>query len=390
MTAVDVSGEHIVDDQQILPEEDSGDFENKDKQKILNRILNSVDWNVGTDSVISQAEKCVETMFFDPEDKKRAKEVIFDLKKVLEALINQYTTALTQSWKDKDFNKINSQLSLIVGDIGELSIDFSIFKDSGETAAFISHNIRPRFLIERFLFFKDVAEPYIMDNFNINNESENTTEDNTSNAGTEHQSDNEFLDGDQKQDDHKDTSIGRVFLEEMKSDFLNMALDNDEIEFIGFIFGIEGLSSNYGKWVKKDKFSVEQGKQIEETSIDRGVGGESGQLKLLLEEITNELGADESINLFGFSHSDISQMTADEFVEKIKIDGNGFITKIKEMFGRTSLEDNIFNGVKKWLIEKSHADSLDKNRWDNNLVVDGLTQEAINKIIELYSDLINN
>jgi len=50
MTAVDVSGEHIVDDQQILPEEDSGDFENKDKQKILNRILNSVDWNVGTDS----------------------------------------------------------------------------------------------------------------------------------------------------------------------------------------------------------------------------------------------------------------------------------------------------------------------------------------------------
>jgi len=229
-----------------------------------------------------------------------------------------------------------------------------------------------------------------MDNFNINNESENTTEDNTSNAGTEHQSDNEFLDGDQKQDDHKDTSIGRVFLEEMKSDFLNMALDNDEIEFIGFIFGIEGLSSNYGKWVKKDKFSVEQGKQIEETSIDRGVGGESGQLKLLLEEITNELGADESINLFGFSHSDISQMTADEFVEKIKIDGNGFITKIKEMFGRTSLEDNIFNGVKKWLIEKSHADSLDKNRWDNNLVVDGLTQEAINKIIELYSDLINN
>jgi len=330
------------------------------------------------------------TLVLTPEDKKRAKEVIFDLKKVLEALINQYTTALTQSWKDKDFNKINSQLSLIVGDIGELSIDFSIFKDSGETAAFISHNIRPRFLIERFLFFKDVAEPYIMDNFNINNESENTTEDNTSNAGTEHQSDNEFLDGDQKQDDHKDTSIGRVFLEEMKSDFLNMALDNDEIEFIGFIFGIEGLSSNYGKWVKKDKFSVEQGKQIEETSIDRGVGGESGQLKLLLEEITNELGADESINLFGFSHSDISQMTADEFVEKIKIDGNGFITKIKEMFGRTSLEDNIFNGVKKWLIEKSHADSLDKNRWDNNLVVDGLTQEAINKIIELYSDLINN
>ena len=160
MTAVDVSGEYIVDDQRILPEEDSGDFENKDKQKILNRILNSVDWNVGTDSVISQAEKCVETMFFDPEDKKRAKEVIFDLKKVLEALINQYTTALTQSWKDKDFNKINSQLSLIVGDIGELSIDFSIFKDSGETAAFISHNIRPRFLIERFLFFKDVAEPY--------------------------------------------------------------------------------------------------------------------------------------------------------------------------------------------------------------------------------------